>query len=114
MSPYAICLTDQCDYWFDFRATDDVPPRFPPRRCPICKGRIMFYCAGCRWPILTVPNMAKPCCGHCDAGLRLDGRLPKDSGTLVPFFPRVMGKHNNRVNLASRKVHVLKLIASSR
>jgi DNA-binding CsgD family transcriptional regulator len=94
MPPYAICLTDPCDYLFDFRANDDVPPRFPPHRCPTCANRVIFYCPSCRWPILTVPNLAKPCCGHCDTGLRI-----------------VQDTHTQGVSLSSRELEVLRLLA---
>jgi hypothetical protein len=71
MPPYAICFTDDCSYLFDFREDEsNRPSRLPPFRCPTCRGRVIFYCPLCRWPILEVPEKEWPHCAHCSARLR--------------------------------------------
>ena len=71
MPPYAICITNDCDYLFDLNeGARGQLTQLPPHFCPSCKGRVIFYCPLCRWPILAIPDAKIPRCGNCTARLR--------------------------------------------
>jgi hypothetical protein len=110
MPPYAICFTDRCDYLFDFNENEsNQPSRLPPQHCPTCKGRVIFYCPVCRWPILMVPDQECPRCGNCSARFRqsfdshsersvgskiiqVDSRSPKEAGNARDGTDMALGR----------------------
>jgi DNA-binding CsgD family transcriptional regulator len=111
MPPYAICSTDQCDYVFDFRASDNIPPRFPDRRCPTCSGILVFGCRFCGSMILEVPDKDSPRCWNCTARLRDNQSLAQGSYSTEKSPSNAEGTHNNGVMLSGRELEVLKLLA---
>jgi DNA-binding CsgD family transcriptional regulator len=115
MPPYAICLTDRCEYLFDFRENKpNRAPRLPPYRCPTCKSRVIFYCFACRWPILTLPDLEQPRCGNCTARLRGDERLFERMRNVGSKPPKEESTRNCGASLSPRELDVLKLLVTGK
>jgi DNA-binding CsgD family transcriptional regulator len=115
MPSYALCLTDKCEYLFDFKENKTYhPPRLPPYRCPTCKSRVIFYCFACRWPILTVPDPELPRCGNCAAGLRGNERLSERVINIRSRSPNGEAVRNCGLKLSPRELDVLRLLASGK
>jgi DNA-binding CsgD family transcriptional regulator len=113
MPPYAICFTDRCDYLFDFNENENnLPSCLPPHQCPKCKGRVIFYCRVCRWPILTVPDVQRPRCGNCTAMLRDNGKMSQLSHGIVSNSKDGEDIHDSRIVLTRRELDVLRLLAT--
>jgi hypothetical protein len=60
---------------FDFRDEEESSPKLPPENCPICHGKVIFYCGVCWWALLAIPRQDIPMCGNCYARLRQDETL---------------------------------------
>jgi hypothetical protein len=73
MPPYAICITESCAFLHDYDEDGETgPSKLPPQQCPICKGKIIYFCHLCFAPLLSPPRKELPRCEDCGARLRWD------------------------------------------
>jgi DNA-binding CsgD family transcriptional regulator len=113
MPPCALCLTDKCDYLFDFKENKTYyAPRLPPYRCPTCKSKVIFYCFACRWPILTFPDLEDPRCSNCAAKLRGNERLSERIINIRSSSPNGHAVRNCGLRFSPREQDVLRLLAT--